>query len=175
MRVSETLAIAALLISIPLLSGCDTQSVASSDTETIEVTEIDSIDINALPPEIEGTVDTHELGPHGGHIVHMEPGDVRAEWVQLDEDNTVQVYLPNVKAPEKVVMTVAIKEGNSKDFPLNKDSKLGDNAFSLTSGELITAFKMKQQELVQVKMKVVAGEQTLSCGIEHVGCSCGNH
>lgn len=155
--------------------GCGTSS-----TETLAIVggeengaQVDVVDVDFAPPEIESIPSEHEIGPHGGHIVRMQPGNQAVEWVQLDEEETVQIYLPDVAEVEQVKMNIALPDGKTQAFDLTADESLGEGAYQIQSPVLMTAMKMK--EGIEVNLLVKAGGAQMSVPIEHIGCSCGNH
>lgn len=175
MKTCVYLTFATIAASLLPLTGCST-STADGTTPDVsataeEVVIAENVELDFAPPEIEGH--SHEIGPNGGHVVLMQPGDLKAEWVQLTEDETVQVFLPSAKDANRVTMLVSLDAGPSQTFDLKRDEALGTEGYSIKSPELMTAIKMK--DAVKVNLEVEAGEQTLKAAIEHIGCSCGNH
>lgn len=163
---------AALLVN----SGCSPSSTGPGTSDSgSEVGEesIEIVDLDFAPPEIEGHTHDHEIGPHGGHVVRLQPGDQKAEWLQINEEETVQIYLPETKEVQLVSMKIALGDGPEQDFSLPRDEALGEGAYKIVSPELMTAIKM--QDAVTVSLQVKAADNELTAAIEHVGCSCGQH
>ena len=107
--------------------------------------------------------DHAELGPHGGHIVVLDPGHHHAEWVHLDEDNVVEVYLGDLAESAQQVQFVAEIQG--KD-PVSYDLKpasdaLGAGGYQLESPNLLTHIAMSDGEAAKVTLVVETDEGTL--------------
>lgn len=111
----------------------------------------------------------HEMGAHGGHMLHLNPGGAHAEWVHLDEDNELQIFLDESVLPvESVEMHVAI--GGEEQDPYTFESAeedLGEGAFRLTSEQLMTHVTMSAGEGVEVELVVTRDGETLTAPIRH--------
>lgn len=102
-----------------------------------------------------------ELGPHGGHTMGVEPGHRHIEWVHLDDEATIQVFVGD--EPESVTavsMTIEIKDAEPKTVTLEPAADLGPGAYQVKSPELYVAIMMKEAAKVTVKLKSKDGEQT---------------
>lgn len=101
--------------------------------------------------------DHGELGPHGGHLVHLDPAGVDAEWTHDDESHLITVYLDGFDA-EKIqsAMFVAKIGDNDEEFAL----EAAGEGWAITSEALMTHLNMG--EAVPVSLVVVdeSGKQS---------------
>lgn len=176
-KTHQHLGVVVLGLVMPVFYGCapDTatgRSGIDSNETTIDES-IEIVDLDFAPPEIEGHTHDHEIGPHGGHVVRLQPGDQKAEWLQIKEEDTVQIYLPETKDIQLVSMKIALGDGPKQEFDLPRQESLGDGAYQIISPELMTAIGMK--DAVTVSLRVKSADDELTAPIEHVGCSCGQH
>ena len=106
----------------------------------------------------------HDLGPHGGHMLHLEPSGVHAEWTHDDESYLVSVFLDDFEADKIQAVKFVTKIGDeSEEYPLEST----ENGWTISSEALLTNINMG--EAVDVSLVVVddAGEQT--CTIDEHG------
>lgn len=111
----------------------------------------------------------HEMGPNGGHMLHLNPGGAHAEWVHLDQENELQVFLDESLLPvESVAMHVEI--GGQEQDPYafeSAEDELGKGAYRLVSDQLMTHVKMSAGEGVAVELVVERDGSTLTASIKH--------
>lgn len=107
--------------------------------------------------------DHEELGPHGGHIIVLDPGHFHVEWVHVDEDNLVEVYLGELAESAKKVQFVAEIEGKEPvayELEPAEDS-LGAGGYQLQSPNLLTHIEMSDGKAARVTLVVETDESTL--------------
>lgn len=107
--------------------------------------------------------DHAELGPHGGHIIVLDPGHYHAEWVHLDEENVVEVYLGELAESVQKVQLIAEIEGKE---PVTYELKsagesLGAGGYQLQSPNLLTHIAMSDGTTARVTLVVETTEATL--------------
>lgn len=105
-----------------------------------------------------GHVHAHdETGPHGGHLLHLEPSGVHAEWAHDDDTHTITVYLDDFDA-EKIenVKFVATIGDTVEEFPLTA----GDDGWSIESEALMTHINMGEAADVQFVVTDDSGNQS---------------
>jgi hypothetical protein len=111
----------------------------------------------------------HEMGAHGGHLLHLDPGGAHAEWVHLDQENEIQVFLdPSLLPAEAVEMHVVIGDAEQDPFALEEAiDRLGPGGYRLISEPLLTHIKMSAGEGVDVRLVVTRAGGTFTSPIEH--------
>lgn len=137
------LLLVALAISIPTLIGCGPQApVEKKETAA---------------GEAGGHVHSHdELGAHGGHMLHMEPTGVHAEWTHDDDTHTITVYLEDFDSSKIKEAKFVAKIGEAtEEFPL----VAGDDGWSITSEVLMTHIDMGEAAEVSFVVVDDSGEQ----------------
>lgn len=107
--------------------------------------------------------DHAELGPHGGHIIVLDPGHHHAEWVHIDEDNVVEVYLGELAESATKVQFVAELEGKDPvTYELEPASdSLGAGGYQLQSPNLLTHIAMSDGTTARVTLVVETDKATL--------------
>lgn len=141
-----------LLLVLACFAGCGTKD-GEKDTQTAEEGAKDS-----------GGGHSHahaDLGPHGGHMLHLEPSGAHAEWTHDDETHTVNVYLDDFQADKiKEAKFTATIGDEVEEFALESS----DEGWTISSETLMTHIDMG--EAVEVCLVVIddTGEQT--CTIE---------
>lgn len=104
-----------------------------------------------------GTTDSHDHdhahedhGPHGGHMVHLEPTGSHAEWTHDDDAHLISVYLDDFDAAKVATVKFTAKIGDAlEEFPLTSS----DGTWNITSQELLTHINMK--DAAEVNLVVV--------------------
>jgi hypothetical protein len=110
------------------------------------------------PDEHSHAHDHGEEGPHGGHLVDLEPRGVHAEWTHDDDSHQITVYLDDFDA-EKISsakFTVQIADAPIEEFPLAR----GDSGWSVTSEALMTHLNMGEAATVKLVVVDDTGEQS---------------
>ena len=104
-----------------------------------------------------------ETGPHGGHMLHLEPTGAHAEWTHDDEKHLITVYLDDMDREKitAVKFVVDIPNAEPEEFALTA----GDNGWTLTSETLVTHMNMGEAATVKLVIIDDSGEQ--STKIEH--------
>ncbi len=103
----------------------------------------------------------HDLGPHGGHLLHLEPSGVHAEWTHDDKNNLITVYLDDFDANKISGAKFVAKIGQeTQEFPLTADA----GAWTISSSELMTHINMK--EAAEVSFVVTDDQGSHSSKIE---------
>lgn len=111
--------------------------------------------------------DHGEEGAHGGHMLHLDPDGVHAEWSHDDDSKTVTVYLDDLAKPASEVKFV-VKAGDTEaqEFPLTKtEGSAGGGTWTLKSDALMT--HMAMGDAAQVQLVVIDGDKQMSTKIEH--------
>jgi hypothetical protein len=119
---------------------------------------------DADAPAGEQAADAHaghdhgDLGPHGGHLLHLEPTGAHAEWTHDDDAKLITVYLDDFDAAaiESVKFDVTIGESPSQEFPLTQ----GDDGWTITSDELLTHINMGEAAVVSLVVTGADGQQS---------------
>ncbi|MEZ6081555.1 MAG: hypothetical protein R3C56_39565 [Pirellulaceae bacterium] len=98
-----------------------------------------------------------DVGPHGGHMLHLEPTGSHAEWTHDDDQHLVTVYLDEFDAASIVSAKFTAKIGDAtEEFPLTN----GDSSWTVTSPELMTHINMKDAAEVNLIIVDDAGVHT---------------
>lgn len=98
-----------------------------------------------------------EHGPHGGHMVHLEPTGSHAEWTHDDDAHLISVYLDDFDAAKVVSVKFTAKIGDAlEEFPLTSS----DGTWSITSQELLTHINMKDAAEVNLEVVDASGVHT---------------
>ena len=154
--------IAGLAIVISLVNGCGPAAEPTTDTPT------------------DGSVTTAEIDPHaghshagkrGGHVVVLDPGHVHAEYVHVDADDILEVYIDDkpelVTAVEVVVETAG---QDAKTYVLESaESALGTGGYQLKDPLLLTGIQMADGASNKATLKVTTadGEMTADLVDDH--------
>ena len=128
---------------------------------------------SATPPQADtktaGTTDAHAghdhgeeaLGPHGGHLLHLEPTGSHAEWTHDDDKHMIIVHLDEFDKAQIVSVKFTAKIGDTtEEFPLT-DLEEG---WTITSPELLTHINMK--DAAEVNLVVVDDKGVHTAKIE---------
>ncbi len=104
-----------------------------------------------------------ETGPHGGHLLHLEPAGVHAEWTHDDETHLITVFLDDFDAEKisEAKFVVDIPNAESEEFALTAS----DAGWTVTSEALVTHMNMGEAATVKLVVVDDSGEQ--STKIEH--------
>lgn len=103
----------------------------------------------------------HAVGPHGGHLLHLEPTGAHAEWTHDDKTNLITVFLDDFDAAKITSVKFIVQVGDqSQEFPLAQT----EDGWTITSGELMTHINM--QDAAQVTFVVGDDAGTHSSKIE---------
>lgn len=111
---------------------------------------------------------THDApGPHGGHIVVLDPGHHHVEWVHLDDEDIVEVYLGSELAETvKRVQMVAVIQGEEPvNYDLEPAEELGTGGYQITSPNLLTQIEMSDGAATHVTLVVETDNGTLKSPI----------
>lgn len=113
--------------------------------------------------------DDHHLGPHGGHFVTLEPGDVKTEWVILKDTKEIQAFLPEEITAESVALQVTLGDEKLDPFQLAAAEDLGAGAWKLSDGAAFNHVKMTADHDAGVRVDLVAevDGQTHSATLHH--------
>lgn len=111
--------------------------------------------------------DHAEHGPHGGHMLHLEPDGVHAEWAHDDDTKTITVYLDEVTKPASdVKFEVKVGDTEPQSFPLTKaEGGTGGGTWSISSDALMTHLNMG--EAAKVQLIVSSDDKQMTSTIEH--------
>jgi len=111
--------------------------------------------------------DHDDHGPHGGHLLHLDPDGIHAEWDHDDDKKLITVYLDDFKtAPSEVKFVVKVGDTEPQVFALAKgEGDEGGGAWTLTSDALLTHLAMG--EAANVQLVIVHADKQLSTKIQH--------
>ena len=131
-----------LLVAVVLTVGCTPATPTATTT---------SKDKAAAGDSHAGHDHGHDdTGPHGGHLLHLEPTGTHAEWTHDDDKHLITVHLDDFDAAKIVSVKFVAKIGdNSQEYPLTAT----DSGWTITSQELMTHINMK--EAAEVNLVVV--------------------
>ncbi len=98
-----------------------------------------------------------DVGPHGGHLLHLEPSGVHAEWTHDDDAKLITVHLDDFDAAKITSAKFVVKIGDvTEEFPLTGT----DTGWTITSEELLTHINMGDAAQVKFVVSDDAGEQS---------------
>lgn len=145
------LAILALVaLTLPAQLGCDSQPApqASAPSETTDA----SSDSHA------GHSHGHdEVGPHGGHLLHLEPSQVHAEWTHDDDSHLITVFLDDFDADKIENAKFVVQVGDqTEEFPLASS----EQGWTVTSEALMNHINMGEAADVQLVVTDDEGDHT---------------
>lgn len=103
-------------------------------------------------------------GKHGGHVVVLEPGHVHAEFVHLDEEEILEIYVDEIADKVTAVQVVAETVGqDAKVYDLEEASAtLGTGGYQVKDALLITHIGMADGETNKVTLKVETADGTMT-------------
>ena len=100
-------------------------------------------------------------GPHGGHLLDLDGGDVSVELAfPRDEDQVVVYFSEQGDAVTGVEMRYEIEGQEPKTFELTLDEALGKHAYQVKSPELMTAIQVGDAAGVKLIVTTADGEWT---------------
>ncbi|MEM7473586.1 MAG: hypothetical protein AAF483_01200 [Planctomycetota bacterium] len=140
------------LMTIFLAVGC----------QQAEVPDVDETSATTLPPQSAAQGGHHHgLGPNGGHMLHLAPSGVHAEWAQDEEDQRLfTVYLDDFDEDKIVSAKFVVGTGEERDvYNLVK----GNSGWSISSEEMLAHFS--SDDGAKVKLVVTDDEGEHSCQI----------
>lgn len=113
--------------------------------------------------ETAGATDSHAdhdheaAGPHGGHLLHLEPTGSHAEWAHDDDQHLITVYLDEFDPAQIATVKFTAKIGDAtEEFQLTN----GGDGWTITSPELLTHINMKDAAEVNLIVVDDAGVHT---------------
>ncbi len=111
--------------------------------------------------------DHSHVGIHGGHVVVLEPGHLHAEWVHLDEEEVIEVYL--LDKPEEATKVQMLTQVKGQD-PVTHDlqaapESLGVGGYMLKNPTLNTSIQMADGEANTVTLVVETAAGSLKAAI----------
>ena len=158
-----------LFWTLSLVAGCNGEPSTPSETADENV----SAAVNGAD---EGHDHDHDhdhshMGIHGGHVVVLEPGHVHAEWVHVDEDQILEVYvLDNPEAVKSVKLVSQITGQEPVEYELEPAAEsLGKGGYQINSPNLLTSVEMADGETNKVTLVVETEEETLRAGLAEAG------
>ena len=103
-----------------------------------------------------------DLGPHGGHLLDLQPAGKHAEWTHDDEKHLIAVYLDDFDAEkvQEVKFVVDLEGVPQEEFPLTA----GEQGWSITSEALMTHLNMG--DVVKVQLLVIDDSGTQASVLE---------
>jgi hypothetical protein len=135
---------------LPLYSGCNNPS----SEQAMQPTEMETANESMEG----GHSHSHdELGPHGGHLLHLKPSNVHAEWTHDDDTHLITVHLDDFDADKLTAAKFVVKVGEqTEEFPLAP----GDEGWSVTSEALMNHINMGEAADVQLVVTDDQGDHT---------------
>jgi hypothetical protein len=108
--------------------------------------------------------DDHETGPNGGHVLHVGPSGLHAEYTHIDAENRIEVFV-NENADKATAASMTVKlDGEVKTYPFAPiDGKPG--GFSIVDAALLTALKMG--DAVEVRLMLNVDGKELTTAVVH--------
>lgn len=106
---------------------------------------------------------SHE-GKHGGHVVVLDPGHVHAEFVHLDEEEILEIYVDEIAdkvTAVQVVVETAGQEAKTYDLEAAQEA-LGAGGYQIKNALLLTNIGMADGETNKVTLKVETADGTLT-------------
>ncbi len=109
-------------------------------------------------------------GPHGGHLVHLEPNGIHAEWAHDDDSGKLSVYLEEAiqsgKKIEGVRVELEVTGSPKKTYDLIANDK---GVYELVSPELLTAIEVGAGDSAKVAAKLIVSidGQEAAAQMEH--------
>ncbi len=145
------LAIAAVVaLTLPCFIGCQSQATQQAATET-------EAEANEGESHAGHSHSHDEIGPHGGHLLHLEPSQVHAEWTHDDETHLITVHLDDFDADKLTAAKFVVKVGDqTEEFALDA----GDQGWSITSEALMNHINMGEAADVQLVVTDDEGDHT---------------
>ena len=105
----------------------------------------------------------HAVGPHGGHLLHLDPAGTHAEWTH-DDDNNVTVHLDDFAEVSAAKFVVKVGD-QTEEFALES----GDDGWSLTSEPLMNHINMGEAAEVQLVVSTGGVDHTTKIEGDHEG------
>ena len=122
----------ALLVAISLTLACTPAAPTANTPSTENASAEDSHAGHDHGPDA--------VGPHGGHLLHLEPTGTHAEWTHDDDKHMLTVHLDDFDAAKIVSAKFVAKIGDkTQEYPLTAT----DSGWTITSQELMTHINMK--------------------------------
>lgn len=116
---------------------------------------------NDAQPDAHAGHNHGDIGPNGGHLLHLEPSGLHAEWTHDDETHLLTVFLDDFDAGSIVEAKFEAKIGDEvENYPL----EAGNQGWSVTSQQLMTHINMG--DLAEVQLVVVDGSGRQTAKIE---------
>lgn len=107
-----------------------------------------------------------EMGKHGGHVIVLDPGHIHAEWVHLDSEETLQVFILDAVGEVRMVQVVsAVKDQEPSTVELTRDETLGDAAYMVKNPNLLTSIQMADGESIRVTLEIETGDGKISADL----------
>jgi hypothetical protein len=111
----------------------------------------------SAPPKVDSHSHNHAAhGPHGGHLVHLEPTGVQAEWAHDDDSGKLSVYLEEAiqsgKKIDEARIELEVTGSSKKTYDLVANDK---NVYELVSPELLTAIEVGAGDAAKVIAKLI--------------------
>ena len=113
--------------------------------------------------------DEHAVGPNKGHLVHLHPHDLQAEWLH-HEDGTVTVIILDEAGKKEVAIATdrVIIETDAVEYPLDaieptQDDPPKASRFETKNELLMTAINVEGK----AKLRFTVGETEFEGEIEH--------
>lgn len=101
--------------------------------------------------------DHDDVGPHGGHLLHLSPSDAHAEWTHDDDNHLITVYLDDFDADKiEAAKFVVQVQDQTEEFALTP----GDQGWSISSEALMNHINMGEAADVQLVVTDDNGDHT---------------
>jgi hypothetical protein len=103
-------------------------------------------------------------GVHGGHVVVLDPGHVHAEFVHVEADEILEVYVTEIADEVTSVQVIAETEGQEpKTYDLEAATEsLGKGGYQIKDPLLLTSIDMADGKTSKVTLKVTTADGTMT-------------
>lgn len=114
--------------------------------------------------------DHDDHGPHGGHLIHLEPSGSHAEWTHDDDSGKLAIHVEEIvefgKKIDSVKVELEIKGEPKKSYDF---AAAGKGVYELVSPELLTAIEVGSgaKEKVSVKLVLSIDGKEDTASLEH--------
>lgn len=95
-----------------------------------------------------------EMGSHGGHIAVLDPGHIHAEWVHVDEEETLEIYILDEVEVTAVKVVSQVNDAEPTTVELTPIEGDEPRAYSVKNPNVLTNISMADGETVKVSLIV---------------------
>jgi hypothetical protein len=98
--------------------------------------------------------DHAEMGSHGGHIAVLDPGHIHAEWVHVDDEEMLEVYILDDVEVTAVKVISQVKDADPTTVDLTPIEGEEPRGYSVKNPNVLTNISMADGETVRVTLVV---------------------